>query len=46
MGKGRNKVVPHADLMKETETLARKILENAPLAIRAMKQATMMKRDG
>jgi len=31
-----NRVVPHRELMAETEALARKILANAPLAIRAI----------
>ncbi|MBI2847312.1 MAG: enoyl-CoA hydratase/isomerase family protein [Chloroflexi bacterium] len=34
-----NKVVPHERLLEETEALARNILANAPLSIRAMKEA-------
>ena len=33
-----NKIVPHEDLMKESETWAAKIAANAPLAVRAIKR--------
>lgn len=33
-----NRVVPHEKLMEETDTLVRKILANAPLAMRAIKE--------
>lgn len=33
-----NKVVPQAELMAEAERIARKICENAPLAVRAIKE--------
>jgi enoyl-CoA hydratase/carnithine racemase len=36
-----NRVVPHRELMAETEALARKILGNAPLAVRAIKEAAI-----
>ena len=36
-----NKVVPAQDVMAETEALAHQILENAPLAVRAMKEVTI-----
>ena len=36
-----NRVVPHGELMAETEALARKILGNAPLAVRAIKEAAI-----
>jgi len=36
-----NRVVPHQELMAETEALARKILANAPLAVRAIKEAAI-----
>jgi enoyl-CoA hydratase/carnithine racemase len=36
-----NRVVPHSELMAETEALARKILANAPLAVRAIKEAAI-----
>ncbi|MDN5347070.1 MAG: hypothetical protein PWP65_634 [Clostridia bacterium] len=39
-----NKVVPPSEVMSATEEMAREILENAPLAVRAMKEATMMTR--
>lgn len=33
-----NRVVPHDKLMEESEALVRKILSNAPLAMRAIKE--------
>jgi enoyl-CoA hydratase/carnithine racemase len=36
-----NQVVPENDLMPKAEALARKILKNAPLAVRAMKESTL-----
>ncbi len=36
-----NHVVPESELISRTEEIAAKILENAPLAVRAMKEATM-----
>lgn len=36
-----NYVVPHEELMPAAERLARRILENAPLAVWAMKEATL-----
>jgi len=37
-----NKVVPPSELMPTAEAFANRILENAPLAIRAMKEATLL----
>lgn len=39
-----NRVVPHEQLMEEVEKLAKKLLENAPLSMRTIKQATMQGR--
>ncbi|MDN5347611.1 MAG: hypothetical protein PWP65_1175 [Clostridia bacterium] len=39
-----NKVVKHEELMPAAEEKARQILENAPLAVRAMKEATLLTR--
>ena len=36
-----NRVVPHDQLMTEAKAMADRILENAPLAVRAMKEATV-----
>jgi enoyl-CoA hydratase/carnithine racemase len=36
-----NHVVPESELMRKAEEIAAKILENAPLAVRAMKESTM-----
>jgi enoyl-CoA hydratase len=36
-----NHVVPESELMSKAEEIEAKILENAPLAVRAMKEATM-----
>jgi len=37
-----NRVVPEDDLIPTAEELARKILRNAPLAVQAMKEATLL----
>ncbi len=36
-----NRVVPHEQVLEEAEKVARKILENAPLSVRAIKQASI-----
>lgn len=36
-----NKVVPHESVLDEAEKVARKILENAPLSVRAIKRASI-----
>ncbi len=36
-----NKVVPHEDLMDEAEDMVRKIMANAPLAVRSIKEVAM-----
>ena len=36
-----NHVVPEQELMSKTEEIAEKILQNAPLAVRAMKEAAV-----
>ncbi len=36
-----NKVVPHEQLMPETEALVAKLMDNAPLAMRALKEAAV-----
>jgi E-phenylitaconyl-CoA hydratase len=40
-----NRIVPHDALMEETETFVRKILGNAPLAIRAIKEIAVRGQD-
>ena len=40
-----NRVVPHDKLMDEAEAYVRKILKNAPLAMRAIKEAAIRGRD-
>ncbi len=40
-----NRIVPHDKLMEETETFVRKILGNAPLAIRAIKEIAVRGQD-
>ena len=40
-----NRVVPHDTLMDEAEAYVRKILKNAPLAMRAIKEAAIRGRD-
>ncbi len=36
-----NKIVPHEQVLEEAEKVARKILENAPLSVRAIKKASI-----
>jgi E-phenylitaconyl-CoA hydratase len=40
-----NRVVPHARLFEETDVLVRKILANAPIAMRAIKEIAVRGRD-
>jgi enoyl-CoA hydratase/carnithine racemase len=40
-----NRVVPHEKLFEETDALVRKILGNAPLAMRAIKEIAVRGRD-
>ena len=40
-----NKVVPKEKVLEETEKIARQVLANAPLAVRAIKEITVRARD-